>query len=837
MKSITQEYRDIVTKQAYREEKKQFDEALDAQIVKSLAAAGYSPKQIQEALSRLSPVLYQGQSHLNRFVQQQLSAAKLTPCKQPNLSADRAYQQARHSRADDIMQFSLKYDRQVACQLLDKGWKIKEIQNGVLEKSVFAGEVKEEKLRRIYCDKVLAGINHERLQRLGSRFALAQDLYLQKTASLRHKYDGYNNEKYNDFQEGSVVLSMMLQAEIPSGVIAEVLRKNSRNDSLKKEAGYVERIMNQCETVRQAYQAIARMTPKQVRTPADTYRLCAKEYMQQMHIEMLNGKDEQKIVQHLVSQKFSEQDLAQALTEASPVAMEPGRNRDNYIASMMSVAAQAKDKLRAQESYILTAALYEEKIEQKQHLLSQKKAGIEQNRVFFDGIVVRELIEMKQYVPHIIQTIMDKSPQAALQPDKTPKSYAQWLVDAAQKVIAAEKAILGYAGKLLPSQDNGQYSSLLQLGYTAKDLFQAAIKERVQVYPSVALSLNASFVDKDACEKLLTKYPDFSLDDLKQAVQEMSPRAQMPGVSPQYAELVIQEVEQRIEKSREQENQVKEIQREYLRQCGLANEGVEPEANMLAYHDGRAALQMLLQGIDPMEIRNSIAAGADQPHGDPGEYADTIMQQVENVKERLDNIKTYPLSQEPQNAAEEYRQRLAQAFQQRQYVSSSMDAAIAADMMLLGQYKAADIIAAIQDHSPAAIEPGRGARYSNFIEERARETIEQEQQKLKYYVPIPRLQIEGLAQKEYAHHVSELQHCIRLPLTQDMDLMIAKAMIEQGFRDKELITTFDQSPCSRNKRQYGTQIVRTAHKSLSKEKEQEMGFGREIKPLSGASTE
>lgn len=832
MKTIALEYKEFAAEQANLEEKRQFYTAMDAKISQTLLNEGYSIEQIKEALLRQSPILRnQNKAFIDSYIQQIVPRPN-TPKKSPSLPAGQAYRREKIRHAETIMQFCLHFDRNIACRLLDKGRTMKEVQKGILEKSLFCSEIQDAQLNQVYCDKVLDGINRERLQRLGNRFDLAQDVYLQKTATLQHKYDGYNGSNYNEFQEGNVVISMMMQAGIPAAVITEVLQKNSRNKTIQKDPGYVQRIIEQCEKVKQAYLAILNADPRQAHTPVNTYRLFAKKYMQSMHIEIINGKDEQKIVQRMFNKPFTREEIHQALQAASPVAIEPGRQPGKYITTVLTAVEEsyAKSKAQAKENYQLTVALYEEKMQQKQHLFTQKKTQIDHNRSYYDGIIVRELLEMKQYIPHIIKTIVEKIPQTAIpQHNKTPEEYAKWLIAAAQKVIAAEKKILGYKGKLLPNQqDKGSYQMLLRLGYTAKDIYQAAIKERIQTYPSVALSLSADFIDKDACEKILTKYPDFSLDDLKYTIQDNSPRSQMPGISSEYPELVIREAEQRIEKTREQENQAKDIQREYLRQCGLANEGVEPEANMVAYHDGRAALRMIVKGIDRTEILNSIAAGAEPQQKDPDAYAKKIMQQVEKVKHRLEEVKTYSPTRPPQNASEEYQRRLAETYEQRKYISSSIDASIAADMMLLGIYKNAEIIAAIQAHSPAAIEPGRGERYGDFIEEKAKETVEQEHRKLKQYAPVPRLQKEASASQEYAHHVAEMQHCIHLPLTMAMDLMIAKTMIEQGYKENELTATFDQSVCAQQKKQYGKDIVRIAQKNLSQEKEQGLELGQGI---------
>ncbi|MEN6623788.1 MAG: hypothetical protein ABFD50_19840, partial [Smithella sp.] len=397
MKTIALEYKELAAEQANLEEKRQFYTVMDAQISQTLLSEGYSIEQIKEALLRQSPILRnQNKAFIDSYIQQIVPRPN-TSKKSPSLPAGQAYRREKIRHADTIMQFCLHFDRNIVCRLLDKGRNMKEVQKGILEKSLFTSEIQDARLSQVYCDKVLDGINRERLQRWGNRFDLAQDVYLQKTATLQHKYDGYNGSNYNEFQEGNVVISMMMQAGIPSAVIAEVLRKNSRNKILQTDPGYVQRIVEQCEKVKQAYLAILNADPQQAHTPVNAYRLFAKKYMQNMHIVIINSKDEQKIVQRMFNKPFTREEIHQALQAASPVAIEPGRQPGKYITTVLTAVEESyvKSKAQAKEYYQLTAALYEEKIQQKQHLFTQKKPQIDHNRSYYDGIIVRELLEMK----------------------------------------------------------------------------------------------------------------------------------------------------------------------------------------------------------------------------------------------------------------------------------------------------------------------------------------------------------------------------------------------------------------------------------------------------------
>jgi len=104
-----------------------------------------------------------------------------------------------------------------------------------------------------------------------------------------------------------------------------------------------------------------------------------------------------------------------------------------------------------------------------------------------------------------------------------------------------------------------------------------------------------------------------------------------------------------------------------MRQCGLASEGVEVESNMMAYHDGRAALKMLLSDVDVIEVQNAIFSSAQQRQQDhPVEYASAIIEKTKKVKERIQTLKEYiPFNESHKTAKEEYLNRLYDLYQKK----------------------------------------------------------------------------------------------------------------------------------------------------------------------------
>ncbi|WP_333595531.1 hypothetical protein, partial [Anaerospora hongkongensis] len=486
MKSIGMEYKYYINQNG--KDERQFFSVLEQDIIRSLSSSGYDRDQIKTALLKYSPVLRNQQSDFveNYFLRQM--PQNFASENKPKLPAEFAYNQEKKRHADKIVQFYLPEDRRAAIYLLDIGRKIEDIQEVLLCKSALARELPDSKMT--YCDLVMEGLNQERIKRHNRLLPLAEALYLQKATAISNKYIGYQQQNLNEYQEGSIVLSMMLQSGISTDMIAEVLRKHSRNEAMKHDPDYFPRILTKCEAAKDAYLAIARADNLQPVTPPNRYRLTAKEYMSQTRSVLLNGKDEQQIILKMHTLGFNPYEIKGAILQASPVAREPGRNPEQYAEASLTVLQEEKREhaLHSTKEYNLTVNLYDEK---RLQLLDQQRQ--QRNRTYFDGKIIRELLEMKR---HIIKTVMEKNREQGRKTD----AYVKGLIAAVQKAMRSEKAILE-CQKTIPE---GRYTDLVRLGYTAKDMYRNAIKERVHVYPSTALDLTADFIDKDACEKLLT---------------------------------------------------------------------------------------------------------------------------------------------------------------------------------------------------------------------------------------------------------------------------------------------------------------------------------------------
>lgn len=802
---------------------------IDAQIIKAMLQSGYDIETVRQVVKKKSPALRNKPlSYVELYLKKQIEERDFQiehlPWHKSVQDPEEFYQSNKLNCALQVEKKLFEKDVHISLELIDKGYKLRDIQECLLNKSVFASEIKDKNLIIAYCDRVMKNINKKRALQSGKLFELAQNLYLQKAAAIQGKYEGYH--AYNEFQEGKVIVSMLMESHFFPEIIEKVLRKSTQNKAVKNIDAYVDLVMKQCTDVKKAYLAIAQALPKGMTKAADLYKLFAKEYLEKTHKIILTGKDDQKIIKRMFSEKMSGEQIREALKEASPVSMELGRKSDRYIEVTMSVVSSEYEKKQhfLEKNYATTEEAYLRKITEKEQILKNKNYAhtINHNRSYYDGIVARELLQEKQYVPNIVKSIAIQSPlakkESIFNPQKTPESYGRWIVNSVSRVLAAENKILNILSRNIPK--GYSWFDLKKQNVKLADLYQAAVKERIEVYPSTALNLEAGYIDKDACEKLVQRYPDLKKEELEEAIHEASPRAQMPGIPRDYPALVVEEVLDRMEKIQTKEVESKEIQKEYLQQCGLASEGVEAKANIMEYYQGRSATNMLISGVAASEVYQAVLEGAKAMEGvNPELYAQSIMSKAEKVKERLYDLEIINI-QNPETPKEVYQTKFQNMYKDEGMLSSTIDITIATELLLSGKCQADELKSIVEEISPMAVEPGRNQEYLDFIKSWAEAEFAQEKKKLETYELPPRVDPEKDIGKEYDYLLNDLEKQIRLPASKEFDVIVSRTLYEEGFsgeKVKQCLNTNSQFASQTEKQvNYGEEIVKGIVKAIEK---------------------
>lgn len=159
----------------------------------------------------------------------------------------------------------------------------------------------------------------------------------------------------------------------------------------------------------------------------------------------------------------------------------------------------------ADNRYMLTASMYDDKINRILKVIEQKAQGygIVSARVYCDGIAARELLEEHQLRTNVERVIAKKSPEAKKAQDgelgKSALSYGKAIVAAAYAVLRAESALLKEPQMTIP--EGSTFNGLKEHGIMVGDLYHDAVHRRILNYPSTAAMLTAPFVDLDAVEK------------------------------------------------------------------------------------------------------------------------------------------------------------------------------------------------------------------------------------------------------------------------------------------------------------------------------------------------
>ena len=697
----------------------------------------------------------------------------------------------------------LPLDLKIVCTLLDEGYPLGETTDVLNNHSMFAMATRDtlaqEDVRR-HADNVMAHVNEVRERKVGEKYDLAKRFYLSRAGS----------GSLDEAQEGGIVLSMLDGGFAPE-VVEKVLLDNSaalRDDSVQSRT-----LVDNCLEIRRFYHTLKKaVSPSSIhRGSLGAYKYFAGEYMRKNKLTALNVQGDRAIAGQMLAAGLSEDFVSKALRH-SPIASEPWRNKMQYIGAVLSqVKELAKRQKYADDRYMLTASMYDDKIGRLLEAVQRKARayGILASRAYCDGIVARELLEEHQLRSNVERVINKKSPEA--KKARGLLTYGTNIVTAALGVLRAEHALLN--DSLHPIPEVSTFAELKERGFSIGDLYKEAVHRRIMTYPSTAGMLTAPFLDRDVVEKLMTRYPDIERKELENAIRENSPRAQMSGISKEYPSIVLDNVNERLELLAQQEKRQEEYRKKMEERTQTEKEAFTAGSHTwnLAFCTGLVAIRMLQEGHSAMDILPALVQPPDIMEPD----AVRIMSSAENVLSRLDYIRQYnPISDYDKSdteskvlACDEYIRLYQSAQFDKERLMSDLDAEISKNLILKG-YNREDVLETIKEQSPVAAEPGRNPDYSSYVVEQAELAIEKEKERIRLYRPMPRNEHEDDVEKEYEYHLRNTRSAFFLPHEPFMDTLIAEAMRMQGFEALAIGAAIQKlSPCAAGKEGYGFGIV------------------------------
>ncbi len=698
------------------------------------------------------------------------------------------------------------FDLKIVCIMLDEGYALKEITETLNQFSLLAIAARDfcsPEIIRSYADNIMVHVNETREGKIGEQYELVKKFYLSCA----------KDKKLNMAQEGNIILSMLANGFSPN-IIMDVIQDNSI--SLKNNPKVIQNMINNCLQIRQFYTTLGDTISSSSihRGSLSAYKYFASEYLRKNKRSVLDIQGDQVIVRQMIEAGLDENFISKALRH-SPIVAEPWRDKARYISSiLLKVKADIKQQKYADDRYHLTASMYDDKISRVLKAIEQKTKNhdIVASRTYCDGIVARELLEEHQLRTNVERVIAKKSPEAKKDFSDKALSYGKAIVMAAFAVLRAENRLL--KGSLPSISRDATFTELKSRGITSGDLYKDVVYRRILDYPSIAGMLTAPFIDRDAAENLMTRYPDMAQKDLEKAIRENSPRAKMSGISDDYPAAVIESVNARkalLLQREQQESKFNEEMRDHVQVEQNALLAGSPAWN-LTLCSGLVAIRMLQEGYSDRDVLPALIQPPDVREQD----AIHIISGAENVLSRIDYIQQYsPVSDSAREqleskalASDEYMRLYQSAQVDKDKLMSDLDVEIAKNMLLKG-YKRDEIQEIIQSNSPVSVEPGRNADYSSYITEQAALEIEKEKERMKLYKPMPRNEHEEDAEKEYEYHLKNMRAFSYLPHESYMDSLIAEAMLVQGFQVEAISAAIEKLSPVAGDEGYGMGIMRS----------------------------
>lgn len=701
----------------------------------------------------------------------------------------------------DNIQQQIDNDTNCSIKLLERGYSIDEIIE-VLKKHSPSVKRLDAKAITTYVDNVTKSINKEWTHHAESSYKEAVQTYKSRAHTMLSKYKDYDDSHFGIFHDGSIAITMLMDDGYPLALVNQVLRRNSICKNTNES--YFNQLEDSLKAVKERYERIMRFNPEQDVTDTNTmYLKFAHKRLEECQSRLFSGQDEQKIIESLHDKIFANEKLManhdavmeqvfnpairEAIKENSPIYIEPGRNKEEYLKSVLEdfMASYKAKALQSEQNYTLTEKYYRQQQELEDQNINEFMY-LHTNSII-DSTIVKNLLEEHHSVENIKKAIMLNS-----KTENKDEKYADLILSRAQDSLHAEKEIQNFELATISTD----VSDVKSTEMTVTMLLKQMLKERITAYPSFALELSKPSADRDAVEKLLKRFPDCDKDELKKAILEVSPRARLLG-DKNYADKVLKLVDERIKKLQKRNEVKNEFEIKYNKLRGLANEGVQSDNPMNSLKDGRIAVKMLRQGIsqdDVKEFLTTIAKGAALVT--PAVYATTILAKATATLAREQDIANFAgiSADAPEiTCADAYTEKMQRQYQKTGIVKTGMDVETVRQLILEEHYSKNEIKEIVLTRSPNASEPGRDESYAEYIEKMAQEEIDREKEKLKRYVPTPRLEHEEDIKKEYDYQKRELMRLIRLPFCIAMDALIGQALLSEGFTALEIARTMNEN--------------------------------------------
>lgn len=684
----------------------------------------------------------------------------------------------------------------------------------------------------IYADKVFAQAEKEvRLKRHNTLENCLQALRMRIAADLlQHNEHGTENLNASTQRKGDILLSLMLDDGYSREVIKAAIAMLEDNHAIALDKHEADVLLDIC-TENAAYYDTFRHKINKSLSEKDLYKRLVSKYLKKHQRGRLTAKTDVSITTQLISKLMTivQDNLSSELSHyaatkimneyykktvvpsliivlktLSPVALLAWVDADKYASGIMQAAERKYHRLTEPNYEIEQAAKeyngYLNKIQELQ------KSRDENPQEIVDTEAAKRLIENrcdKAVIMHVLESKQKKQDSEAsisvisAEQAGLYKNYGERIYAAALKSLQREREILHGSIPHIPEMMN--YFQLQESMLTANDIYTATFKKRCEFLPNQQLHMSDEQTDIDITVQIMSKYNDFSEADLRQAIEECSPRQCMAGINSDYAFTVVTAARREIDSIERQNAREASLEAEFRKQNGFA---YEPESGSLSAMDKnkdcRTAVNMLEQNYLPDDIIRMImiSVDTDLAHDEisPQDYAERILEQATKVKERKDTIISYDAEARSYGTTNEgalYLQQSQQWLNADNALTPTMDIGACVNMLLQGisPEKIRDVI---QENSPVAAEAGRGDDYFSYVENLAQQKISAEKTKLKDYVARPRQEPCENIQDEYLYQREKILEYIDLPYSEEMNTKIITCLTQEKYQPSDILNLMVQ---------------------------------------------
>ena len=768
-----------------------FFASVDRKAVDILKEKGYSSSDIESYISRNNITLLSKSedeclAYLKEIVGNEFTAARSGLRDIDTM--DEIYMSCIGEKADGLAELYQASELNNLTELYKAGYDIPSISRAFDKHSLFAQHFPEgSSVLDDYKNRIFSRLSKEIMLAEMDELEYAETVYSAREKAILKKYQNSSGTVIvSEIEEASIYVSMMMTDKISIDTLVKLFDKNSPRSEQNE---FKEYLFSSLEMTRKRYQAIeSAPVPNRKTGPMSAYMYYAKNYIQKNNISLLCGRDDIAICQSMIDSGYPASRLAEALG-ASPVAAEPCRKTSRYIAAISA----GFDKIAAKQKISLDATrkMFDKVKEDIDSRLKREgyTAGVSQDPDYYNCIVVAALLKNGHTRQNAETALAEKNSGLSRSSVSAIMLGAITSIKAEQTVMAYElPEYLRHSGFM-----NMKIKELEEKGVTIKDLYYSYIKERMRLNPSVGENLINKSLDIDIAEFLVNTYDDLKKEDLIKVIREASPRAYLAGIPADYADKLVADVSSRVKKYRQRDSEFDAVLKEYVKQHGLASEGIMNTANdsLAAYQDGFVAISMMRQNFPFFDVRNALLINKHELSGkEADDYVDGIMAKAEEVIRRLDKIADYhkehteirTAAENPdrRSAEEAYMSLIHNMYYQRGFVQSTMDIKASARCLASGLDEQA-VRETVRKNSPVAAEPGRDSNYVDYCIDIAKDKIRKEQEKLEHFRIIPRKNPDRDIRKEYIYVHNEVEKTIDLPWNMAMDVIVASALLQHGF--------------------------------------------------------